>query len=340
MTAAMTAAARSSVLVQGRGVSAAAAMAVLGENAACFAAEPGPERGAAPVVMLGEQALHLLHDLFGPARFAGSHQISRRIVRWDAADAITISHQAVAISGAHLLRALPSVSGTSSPSPPCFTLRACSQSPAPAVLNFGRREAAAAPVVLASGADAAAVLVEAVAEGWLFLIPLGARNGWLLAVGDEPEVLLASSRLVAPEVAELRAVEARFETAPRVLKTLIGGDWLAFGGGALAFDPLCGDGTAMAARGGILAGAVASAIAKGAAPEPLLRHYRAMLIAALRRHFAACLPFYHRGGASAWWEEQAEQAAAGHAWCTQMLSQEPEPRFVLIGNRLAERAAA
>ncbi len=340
MTAAVTSAARSSVLVQGRGVGAAAAMAVLGENDASFAAEPGPERGAAPVVMLGEQALHLLHDLFGPGRFAGSHQISRRIVRWDAGDAVAIAHQALAISGANLLRALPSMNGSPSPSPPCLTLHAGSQSPAPAMLHFGKREAAAAPVVLASGADAGAVLVESVAEGWLFLIPMGAHNGWLLAVGDEPDVLLASSRLVAPAVAELLAVEARFETAPRLLETLVGGDWLAFGSGALAFDPLCGDGTAMAARGGILAGAVASAIAEGAAPEPLLRHYRAMLIAALRRHLAACLPFYQRGGASTWWAEQAEQTAAGHAWCTQMLSHEPEPRFVLIGNRLAERAAA
>jgi hypothetical protein len=63
-----------------------------------------------------------------------------------------------------------------------------------------------------------------------------------------------------------------------------------------------------------------------------------MLIAALRRHLAACLPFYQRGGAGAWWQEQAEATAAGHAWCTRMLAAEPEPAFVLAGSRLAPRA--
>jgi hypothetical protein len=62
-----------------------------------------------------------------------------------------------------------------------------------------------------------------------------------------------------------------------------------------------------------------------------------MLIAALRRHLAACLPFYQRGGTGAWWQEQAEVTAAGHAWCTQLLAQEPEPAFVLTGSRLIPR---
>jgi hypothetical protein len=157
-------------------------------------------------------------------------------------------------------------------------------------------------------------------------------------VGGLPDTLLADSRLVAPAIGTLGAVEARFETAPRLLDQLVGEDWLALGSAALGFDPLCGDGTATAARGGILAGAVATAIAEGAAPGPLLRHYRAMLIAALRRHLAACLPFYERGGVGAWWREQAQATANGHAWCTKMLSSEPEPRFVLVGNRLVARA--
>jgi hypothetical protein len=206
------------------------------------------------------------------------------------------------------------------------------------MLHFGRREAAAAPVALAAGADTSAVLVEAVAEGWLFLIPLGQDNGWLLSVGDAPDALLAGSRLVAPAIGALGVVEARFETAPRILEHLVGDDWLALGSKALAFDPLCGDGTATAARGGILAGAVATAIAQGAKPAPLLRHYRAMFIASLRRHFAAGLPFYRRGGSGTWWQEQAEATAAGHAWSTKMLAKEPEPGFILAGSRLVARA--
>jgi hypothetical protein len=334
----MTAARRSFVHVQGRGVGIAAAQAGMTDNATHFSAEPGFERGAAPVVMLGEQALHLLHSLFGQGRVSGSHRINERIVRWDKGEAVAIPHNASAISGKDLLCALPLAAATEIPAPPCFTLRASPPMPDPVVLKFGRREAAAAPVTFAVGANPEAVLVEAVAAGWLFLIPLGPESGWLLAVGDDPDALLGTSRLVAPAVSTLGAVEARFETAPRMLEHLAGDDWLALGSGALAFDPLCGDGTATAARGGILAGAVATAIAEGATPGPLLRHYRAMLIAALRRHLAACLPFYQQGGTGAWWREQAEATAAGHAWCTRALFHEPEPGFVLAGNRLIARA--
>jgi hypothetical protein len=324
------------VHVAGRGAGIAAAQAVLAENGIAFSAGQGPERGAAPVVMLGEQALHLLDGLFGAGHVAGSHRITQRIVLWNEAEAVAIPHRAVAISGLDLLRALPSTQSAPRPAPPLFTLHA--RPPEPALRSFGHREAAAAPVTLAATADPSAVLVEAVAAGWLFLIPLGAQGGWLLAVGDTPNALLASSRLVAPAVAALGPVEARFETAPRMLEQLVGGDWLALGNAALAFDPLCGDGTATAARGGILAGAVASAITEGAAPGPLLRHYRAMHIAALRRHLAACLPFYQRGGTGVWWQEQAKVTAAGHAWCTQLLAQEPEPAFVLTGSRLVPRS--
>ena len=333
----MTAAGRSSVHVTGHGVGIAAARAVLAENAAPFSAEQGPERGAAPVVMLGEQAVHLLDSLFGAGRVTGSHRITRRIVLWNEAEPVAIPHQAWAVSGKDLLGALPCAAACPAPAPSRpFTLHA--RPPEPALHQFGRREAAAAPVVLAPGADAAAVLVEAVASGWLFLIPLGPQSAWLLAVGDAPDALLATSRLVAPAIAALGGVEARFETAPRVLQQLVGHDWLVLGSGALAFDPLCGDGTAMAARGGILAGAVASAIADGADPAPLMRHYRAMLIASLRRHLAACLPFYQRGGSGAWWQEQAAATAEGHAWCTRMLAVEPEPAFVLTGSRLVPRS--
>ncbi len=285
--------------------------------------------------MLGEQALHLLDGLFGKGRVTGSHRITRRIVLWNEAEAVSIPHQASAISGKDLLCALPLAPSSPKPEGPRFKLLA--RAPESAMLLFGRREAAAAPVTLAAAADASAVLVEAVAAGWLFLIPLSPHNAWLLAVGDAPDALLAGSRLIAPAIRALGAVEARFETAPRVLEHLIGDDWLVLGSEALAFDPLCGDGTATAARGGILAGAVATAIAEGEAPGPLLRHYRAMLIAALRRHFAACLPFYQRGGSGNWWREQAEATTAGHAWCTQMLATEPEPAFVLMGSRLTTR---
>ncbi|WP_295525964.1 hypothetical protein [Novosphingobium sp. Chol11] len=334
----MTAARRSSVHLAGHGVGIAAAQAVLTENGIGFSAAPGPERGAAPMVMLGEQALHLLDGLFGAGCVAGSHRITRRSVLWNEPEPVAIPHQAVAMPGHELLSALPLAEGVLPIETPQFTLHA--RPPELGIRQFGQREAAVAPVVLAASADPSAVLVEAVAAGWLFMIPLGGPDGWLLAVGDALDALLDQSRLIAPAIGAVGAVAARFETAPRVLEHLVGDDWLGVGSGALALDPLCGDGTATAARGGILAGAVASAIAEGEAPAPFLRHYRAMCIAALRRHLAACLPFYQRGGSGPWWQEQAEATAAGYAWCTGMLASEPEPAFVLTGSRLAKRTVA
>lgn len=342
------------VLVRGQGVGALAAQRALEGNRVPLMVDRGVDRGAAPVVMLGEQATGLLSDLFGAGLFASGHPITRRIVRWGSGDAVTLPHRALAVTGAALLGDLqarcpagPAVVPTPAPS---FTLHAGDGLPTAALQAFGQREAAAVPVTLAGGADAAAVLVESTPGGWLFLIPLGPRQGWLLAVGGEPDALLADSRLVAPALAHVAAVEARFRTAPRLLDPPCGAGWLAVGSAALAFDPLCGDGTATAARGGLLAAAVASAIADPA-PDPfghdepldpaaLVRHYRAMLIAALRRHLAACLPFYQHGGSSAWWREQAEATAQGHQWCTQMLAVEPEPAFALHGTRLVARVPA
>lgn len=338
----VNAARQSAITVCGRGVGALAARRVAADNGLVVHLRPGPQRGAAPVVMLGEQAQVLLRDVFGADLFAGSHRITRRVVLWGADQPVTLPHQAIAVTGTALAAGLPEVADRLAPSDAAglLTLHADDTSPDPRLRHFGNRQAAAAPVTLAPGADPAAVLVEATAAGWLFLIPLGTLHGWLLAVGGEPDALLGHSRLVAPAIAALGVVEARFQTAPRIRETLIGPDWLALGGAALAFDPICGDGTATATRGGILAAAVATAIAEGHDPAPLLRHYRAMSIAALRRHLAASLPFYRHGGQGDWWRAQEEAAAAGHGWCTLMLSTEPEPGFVLVGNRLVARAAA
>jgi hypothetical protein len=69
----------------------------------------------------------------------------------------------------------------------------------------------------------------------------------------------------------------------------------------------------------------------------LIGHYRAMLIAAMRRHLAVSSPFYERGGQGPWWREQAEAIAEGHAWCTRQLAAAGDAQFVLAGDRLVLR---
>jgi hypothetical protein len=159
---------------------------------------------------------------------------------------------------------------------------------------------------------------------------------------------LRDSRLVAPAVAATGAVSSSFETAPALLDDPAAPGRLTVGRAALALDPICGDGTASAVRGGILAAAIAAAMAGADRPaidprldcDRLSGHYRSMMIAAMRRHLTVSWPFYARGGHSPWWRAQADALAEGHAWCTRQLAEAGEARFMLAGDRLVARGVA
>jgi hypothetical protein len=85
---------------------------------------------------------------------------------------------------------------------------------------------------------------------------IGDHTGWLLAVGDRGETLLAGSRMVSGQIAEITGEPAEFPAHPRIVWPLCGPGWLACGTGALSFDPLCGVGSGHAVREAILAAAV------------------------------------------------------------------------------------
>ncbi|PYD68915.1 hypothetical protein CFR76_12530 [Komagataeibacter swingsii] len=126
-----------------------------------------------------------------------------------------------------------------------------------------------------------------------------------------------------------------------MLECLAAPGWLACGNEAIAFDPLCGDGTAQAAREAILAAAVITAIMEYPddphAMETLLMHYRSMLLASMRRHLRFCAQFYSMGGNSPWWRTQISALATGFEWCSGQLAGLPQPRYELHGLRLVPR---
>jgi hypothetical protein len=130
--------------------------------------------------------------------------------------------------------------------------------------------ASAVPVTLKDNSDPGACWIESLEDGWLFLIPNSALSGWLLAVGEAPEVLLGQSRVVAAEIAIAaplgRVSGLRADCSP--LCAPVG--WPAEPA-AMAFDPICGDGTAHAIREAILASAVIRALANGGSAGDLLR---------------------------------------------------------------------
>jgi len=334
------------VLIRGGGVSVATAHRLLRCEAFEMAGAGEFVPPPAPVIMLSESALGLLRDIFErPTLFCDKVAVERRIVAWGDGQPAILPHSAIILSGAELSVELAMPALAIAPDDEIFfTLHGVSPFPDESRRFFGHRTAMAASIDLCPRADERACHVEAVASGWLFLIPCGPRKAWLLGVGDTLDVLLAQSRLVSAQVDAVGPVAARFETAPRMLDALAGPDWLACGTAAVAFDPICGDGTAQSARAALLAAAVIAGIRESGGDDrartALLGHYRSMLLAAMRRHLQISLPFYRSGGTSPWWREQAAAAAEGYDWCTAQLARMPEPAFVLRGTRLVRREPA
>jgi hypothetical protein len=257
-------------------------------------------------------------------------------VAWGAEKPISIPHAGVVVPEDALLQLLPAptfTTATSSPGasePAAYTIHSVKPLPQTAFHHrFGTQKAASVAAVLKQTADASACYVESLSNGWLFLIPVNSAEARLFAVGAETEDLLARSALVADVVESLQPAAGTFDTAPSIASPVCASDWLACGSAAMTFDPICGDGTATAAREAILASAVLSAIAKGGSPGPLLIHYGGLLVGAMRRHLALCLEFYATGGSGPWWTAQCELLRKGHEWCTTQLALTPEPRYRL-----------
>ncbi|WP_205854115.1 hypothetical protein [Phenylobacterium kunshanense] len=296
-------------------------------------------RTPVPAILLSDAALALLRSVFDRADlFIDRPRITRRIVAWGTADPVSLPHGAVVLSEGELDAAL---AGPAAPAAPAaMTIHTAPPFPEPAMRTFGRRGTVVAQVRLRHADDQSACWIEATETGWLFLIPSGSAAGWLLAVGAAPEALLDQSRHVAPRLELEGPPSAAFETSPRMLAAMAGPDWLACGSAAIAFDPICGDGTAQAVREAILASAVIRAMREGDDPAALRVHFESLMVGAMRRHLRLCAQFYASGGDGSWWRAQLADLAEGFDWCTARLAKMPEPRFELHGFRLVERVAA
>jgi hypothetical protein len=290
------------------------------------------DRPRLPVILLGEQALALIRDIFDqPGLFADLPRIRKRIVAWGpSAKPVTVEHSAVVVSEESLLAAIrPDLVPIGSQDAP-WTIIAARPLPAPSAEHcFGSRTASAVPVTPHEGSDPAACWIESLEDGWLFLVP-----GWLLSVGAPAETLLAGSRVVAAEIADCRASQGNFPAYARIASPLCAPGWLACGTAAMAFDPICGDGTAHAIREAILASAVIRALAKRGHPDELLSHYEARLTAGFRRHLMLCRQFYLSGGTGAFWTSELDAIDRGIQWSDAKLGAHAGFRYQLRGFEL------
>jgi hypothetical protein len=303
------------VRIRGGGIAAGICARLLRDAGIGASVEQAAQRPG-PAILLSDAARGLLRDAMArPDLFEALPRVDRRIVDWGG-EVRDLPHGAVVVTG-EALRAAIAVSDEGGDGTAAFVVRTAPLPDAGAD-RFGDRRADARAVTLRGEGAGQVCRIEATASGWLFLMPEAADRGWLLAIGAPAEALLAESRTVAPAIDGVGAGRA-FDVAPRMAGELCGPAWIACGGAALGFDPICGDGAAQAAREAILGAAV---------------------IAAMRRHLALSAQFYRTGGDGEWWREQVAALAEGYARCTRLLADLPEPRFVLRGFRLEPRALA
>ncbi len=266
--------------------------------------------------MIADGAANLIRDAFdNPDLLHGLPRIAKRIVQWGAdALPVTLEHSAVVVSEEQLLAGL----GNADPTDlvPDWTIHSAS-APSTCAMDqrFGSRMASAVAVQLRDSAAANACWIESTENGWLFVITIAPGSAWLIAVGGDPVEMLGNSQLVVGQIERIGSHGVRFPCSPRMLSPVCGPDWLACGSAAMAFDPICGDGTAHAVREAILASAVLRAAASGGDQSALLRHYQSRLMAGFRKHLEMCRGFYESGGESPWWKEQTQAACDGIAWC-------------------------
>ncbi len=298
------------------------------------------DRALVPAILLSASTQALIGDVFGRRDlFAGLPRIEKRVVTWDPdAAPLALPHSAVIVSEEELARRLRPSELIDSPDTewePDWTVFAASPIPASAVVrHFGSRTASVLLVKLAHDAESSACWIESIECGWLFLIPGADNTGWLLAVGGTHELLLRKSRVLAQRIEAVRSHAGQFPAYPRIADPFCGPGWLACGSAAMAFDPMCGDGTGNAIREAILAAAVIRARSRGAHEGDVLAHYRARLLAGFSRHLGLCRQFYAGGHSGPWWHTESDLLQHGIEWCERQMKDSAPFRYRLSGFEL------
>jgi hypothetical protein len=290
--------------------------------------------------MLSEAAIKLIADVFGHRDlFRDLPRIARRTVLWGADKAATtLAHSAVVVSEESLLDSIRPCFAGEEAQPEWNIFASRPLPPGSAEESFGARMARATQVEL-KDTELAGCWIESKDDGWMFLIGIGPGKGWLLSVGAPVDIALERSRLISKQIAHVGESGGEFPAFPRMIVPLCGAGaegkpWLACGTAALAFDPLCGDGTAHAVREAILATAVIRAISAGENTEKVFAHYEARLTAGLLRHLANCAEFYRTGGEGPWWKTELQAVERGLVWCSGKMSRFSASHYRLNGYEL------
>lgn len=255
---------------------------------------PTPKR-ILPTLLLPANAVQLFRNVLAvPDFLSGLPQVTQRMVRWGDGATQTFEHNGYVLGEDLLIAELAKLAAPSvALVQPDFRIQAQGDIPS-------ETPRSAWQVDVELPADFAACVMEAVTEGWLFLLP-GTK---LLAVGDKPNHLLSQSQLIAPMLLRSGAAKGPFNVAPRLHDVLTGVKELRCGSAAATLDPISGGGTAYALREAILAAAVVRGIAEGGDANSLLAHYEDRVTASWDLHIKQARGYYANVSYGPWWEAQ------------------------------------
>jgi hypothetical protein len=253
---------------------------------------PTPKR-LLPTLLLPASTVQLFRDvLVAPAFLEGLPKVTQRFVRWGDAVTQTFEHDGFVIAEDQLLAELSKLAAPSTTIvQPDFRVQAQGDIPTETIRSAWQ-------IDIEVPADFAACAMEAVNDGWLFLLP----STKLLAVGDKPAHLLAQSQLIAPLLLHSGSAKGPFNVAPRLHECLTGDKELRCGSAAATLDPISGGGTAYALREAILAAAVVRGISEGGDAPSLLAHYEDRVTASWDLHIKQARGFYANVSLGPWWE--------------------------------------
>jgi hypothetical protein len=320
------------VLVRGDGLATAACSSLL-ERAGWEVFHDLVVRPKLPVVLLNTASQSLMRDVFQkPALLEGLHPIHKRIVRWGKnPSTLTLPHEALAVSEQVLLDRINTPVRANGSAP--YSIHAMKPLPGEnGEAAFGSRRAEAVSVRLRASAERNACWVESVPGGWLFAVSVSETEAWMLAVGNQSEALLEQSVAISAIVDSLATERLSFAAYPRIADPLTGPNWLACGGAAMSFDPLCGEGTGHALREAILATAILKVHVSGQDWGPLQSLYESRLRGGFRRHLELCHQLYASGWDSEWWLAELASVETG----LRRIDREPQwaPNYRLEGFEL------
>jgi hypothetical protein len=347
--------AKPTICVQGNGIAAACCLQLL-QGKGYMVPLPS-ESSRPPAILASPSTQKLLADVFrSDGLFAGLPMIRQRVVAWGPEKPIHLPHFGVVVSEKNLLDRLAvrlprygetMVSDTRVSNWKIVT--ATSRDPGECTdashqMRCGTRTATIQEVELTNAASSETCWIEAVEDGWMFLLPISQGRGSLISVASEhAHGLLEASRLIAPLLSHLAgpnfesARVPEFPAYPRIAANLCAEGWLACGSAAMAFDPLCGEGVGNAAREAILACASIAAIEAGEPAAAVLAEYELRLRLGFLRHLENCREFYAPVSPNDFWSRELRHLDEGIAWIQSKLNGAAAPKYRLDGFTLKRR---